>query len=190
MLDSVLLRIAKSVILSAFDNSYNFDKNKLLESFPYLKENGAAFVTLKYDRHLRGCIGSVAAYRSLYEDIVQNAASAAFNDPRFHPLHENELSHISIEVSVLSEPKILEYADFHDLLNKVEPGFDGLIIKHKGRQGTFLPQVWDEIKSPKEFLEHLCVKAGLSPIIYNEHPTIYRYRVEAIEEEFDEILPL
>lgn len=190
MLDSVLLRIAKSSILQEFNNSYLFDKNKLLQEYPFLKKDGASFVTLKFDEHLRGCIGSVVAHRSLLSDIAANAVSAAFHDPRFHQLHENELSHISVEVSVLSEPVLLEYDDFDDLLKKVVPDIDGLILKHDGYQGTFLPQVWEQLPSPKEFLGHLSMKAGLNPSIYAEHPDIYRYRVEAIEGKFDEILEL
>lgn len=190
MLDPILLRVAKSAILRKFDSSYIFDEKNLLEAYPLLKKEGAAFVTLKYDHHLRGCIGSIIAYRSLYEDVINNAVSAAFHDPRFHYLHENELSHIWVEVSVLTEPEILEYEDFNDLLQKVEQGVDGLIIKHDVYQGTFLPQVWEQLKTPKEFLEHLSMKAGLSPSVYDLHPAIYRYHVEAIEEKFDNILPL
>ncbi|MCK9454292.1 MAG: AmmeMemoRadiSam system protein A [Sulfurimonas sp.] len=187
MLDSVLLKIAKNAILEQFNNSYSINKKLLLDKYPFLNEDGATFVTLKHDGHLRGCIGTIVAYRSLYDDVVQNAKAAAFKDPRFNPLYEKELSQINLEVSVLSEPEILEYEDFSDLLTKVEPNVDGLIFKHHRYQGTFLPQVWEQLKSPKEFLEHLSAKAGLSPSAYDEHPLIYRYRVEAIDEEFDKI---
>lgn len=190
MLDSVLLRIAKSSILCEFNSSYTFDKNKLIEDYPFLKKYGASFVTLKSDDHLRGCIGSIIAHRPLLDDVSSNAVSSAFKDPRFHRLNENELSHIFIEVSILSEPKLLEYEDFNDLLKKVEPYIDGLILKHQGYQGTFLPQVWEQLASPKEFLEHLSLKAGLNPSVYAEHPIIYRYRVDAIEGKFDEISKL
>lgn len=187
MLDPVLLRIAKNAIFFKFDQSYVYDENKLLEAYPFLNERAATFVTLEHDHHLRGCIGSVIAHRTLYEDVVKNAVAAAFEDPRFHPLNEKELSHISIEVSLLSEPELLEYDDFRDLLLKVEPFIDGIIFQHKGHHATFLPQVWEQLRSPKEFLEHLCVKAGLSPSVYDEHPVIYRYRVEAIKENLENI---
>lgn len=190
MLDAIVLRIAKSSILRKLNGSYNFDENKILESYPFLKRVGASFVTLKFDGHLRGCIGSIAAYRSLYEDIAHNAVSAAFGDPRFHQLHERELAHITVEVSVLTEPELLEYEDFDDLLKKVVPDIDGLILSHQGSQGTFLPQVWEQLPSPKDFLGHLSMKAGLNPSVYAEHPTIYRYRVDAIEDEFEKILEL
>ncbi|MCK4874869.1 MAG: AmmeMemoRadiSam system protein A [Sulfurimonas sp.] len=190
MLDSVLLRIAKSSILSRLDDSYSFDKESILDEYPFLKKDGAAFVTLKYDNNLRGCIGSIIAHRMLYDDVAYNAMAAAFDDPRFIPLNENELSHLSLEVSVLSEPHILEYKDFDDLCQKITPHVDGLILKHDIYQGTFLPQVWEQLPTPKLFLEHLSMKAGSSLSIYEEHPTIYRYSVDAIEENFDEVLPL
>lgn len=190
MIDSVLLQIAKHAILEEFSSAYEFDKEKLFKKYPFLKIDAATFVTLEYDHNLRGCIGSLVPHRSRFEDVFQNAKSAAFHDPRFHPLSEKELSHINIEVSVLSKPEIIEYKDFDDLLTKVEPELDGLIFKHKGYKGTFLPQVWRELKSPKIFLEHLSMKAGLSPLVYEEHPEIYRYRVQAINEDFENIPPL
>ena len=190
MLDSILLRIAKSAIVDKLDDSYYFDWKKLLDRHPFLNRYGAAFVTLKYNGELRGCIGSITAHRTLLDDIVSNAVSAAFNDPRFQPLHVDEFSHLNIEVSVLSEPTILEYTDFDDLCQKVQPNIDGLILKHQGYHGTFLPQVWQQLPTPKLFLEHLSMKAGADMSIYAQHPTIYRYGVDAIEENFDEVLPL
>lgn len=187
VLDPVLLSIAKNAILLEFDESFSYDKARVLETYPSLKEIAATFVTLEYDHHLRGCIGSIIAHRTLYDDIVKNAVAAAFEDPRFHPLNDGEFPHISIEVSLLSSPELLEYENFTDLLTKVEPFIDGLILRHKGHHGTFLPQVWEQLKSPKEFLEHLCIKAGLSPAVYDEHPLIYRYRVETIKGNFEDI---
>lgn len=190
MLESILLKIAKSAILSKFDDNYVLDEATLLKEYPYLKNDGAVFVTLKYDNDLRGCIGSIIAHRTLFDDLVHNAASAGFSDPRFAPLSAEELSHLRLEVSVLSEPKILEYKDYADLLQKVQPNIDGLILQHGVYQGTFLPQVWEELATPELFLEHLSMKAGANPSIYNEHPTIYRYGVEHIEDSFDAIEPL
>ncbi|MDD5157410.1 AmmeMemoRadiSam system protein A [Sulfurimonas sp.] len=190
MLDAIVLRVAKSAIMGEFDDSYNFDSDSVLKDYPFLSENGAAFVTLKYDNSLRGCIGSVVAHRRLFDDIIYNALSAAFSDPRFRPLSADELSHIGLEVSVLSNPEVLEYDNFYDLVKKVTPKVDGLILKHGVHQGTFLPQVWEQLPTPELFLEHLSLKAGANPSIYAEHPTIYRYRVNAIEKNFDEILSL
>lgn len=190
MLDFILLQIAKSAILNKLEQKYTFDEDKLLQRYQFLKKDGATFVTLKKDGELRGCIGSIIAHRSLLEDVISNAISAGFSDPRFNPLSEDELSHLSIEVSLLSEPHMIEYKNFNDLCEKIQPNIDGLILKHGVYQGTFLPQVWEQLPSPKLFLEHLSQKAGSSISIYEKHPTIYRYRVDAIEENFDEILPL
>ncbi|WP_373000830.1 AmmeMemoRadiSam system protein A [Sulfurimonas sp.] len=187
MVEAILLRIAKSAILSKFDERYNLDEVSLLKEYPYLAKKGAAFVTLKYDDNLRGCIGSIVPHRKLIDDVIHNAISAAFSDPRFKALSVDELSHLNLEVSVLSEPEILEYDDYEDLLRKVQPKIDGLILKHHGYQGTFLPQVWEQLPSAKDFLEHLSFKAGANPSIYKEHPEIYRYGVEHIEEKFDKV---
>lgn len=190
MLDPILLRIAKSSILANFENGRAVDKEYLLREYPFLSERGAAFVTLHYDKDLRGCIGSIVAHTTLLEDIIYNASSAAFRDPRFKSLDIDEFSHLTLEVSVLSEPKSLEYDNFKDLTEKVRPKIDGLILKHGPYQGTFLPQVWDQLPDPNSFLEHLSRKAGSNPTIYNEKPEIYRYQVDAIEDKFDNIEPL
>lgn len=190
MLDAILIQIVKSAILSKFDNKHMIDSEKLLKKYPFLKKDGATFVTLKIDEELRGCIGSIIAHRMLLDDIINNAVSAGFSDPRFNALSEDELPQLTLEVSVLSEPTILEYKNFDDLCEKIQPNVDGLILKHGIYQGTFLPQVWEQLPTPKLFLEHLSMKAGSFLSIYEEHPTIYRYKVDAIEGDFDEILPL
>jgi hypothetical protein len=190
MPDFILLRIAKSSILSNFESSYNFNKEKLLDQYPYLKEQGAVFVTLKYKNQLRGCIGSIIPHRTLLDDIIHNAINAGFSDPRFAPLSQEELEDINIEVSVLTTPEPLEYKDYDDLINKITPNLDGLILKYGANQGTFLPQVWKQLSSKEEFLQHLSFKAGLDPSVYRQNPTIYTYRVNAIEEDFNEILSL
>ena len=190
MLDPILLRIAKSSILSKFDDEIMIEKNKLLSEYKFLNNYGAAFVTLHYDNQLRGCIGSIVAHTSLLEDIIRNASSAAFHDPRFNSLTKDEFSHLNLEVSVLSQPKLLEYNDFNDLSEKIRPNIDGLILKHGANQGTFLPQVWEQLPNPKNFLEHLSMKAGSNPSIYDNHPQIYTYQVEAMEKKFDDIQEL
>ncbi|MDA7817109.1 AmmeMemoRadiSam system protein A [Sulfurimonas sp.] len=190
MLDSILLRIAKSSILSRLDENYSFDESSVTDRYPFLKDEGACFVTLKARGDLRGCIGSVVAHRRLYDDIIANSASAAFKDPRFESLSIDELSYLTLEVSVLSEPTIIEYKDFDDLCSKVKPNIDGLILEHDIYKGTFLPQVWEQLQTPKLFLEHLSLKAGSFLSIYEEHPTIYRYSVDALEGNFDEVLQL
>ncbi len=188
MLDNILLYIAKLAILTQFDETKKLSKNDLTSKYSYLQKQGASFVTLKYDGELRGCIGSIVSHRTLYDDIVHNAIASGFKDPRFKPLHVEELSSLNIEVSVLSEPKLLQYNDFEDLCKKLRPHVDGIILKHDIYQSTFLPQVWEQLQSPKLFLEHLALKAGSSLAIYEVHPEIYIYQVDAIQENFDAIL--
>jgi len=191
MLDRILLRIAKTAILSKFDTSIGIDKEQLIQQYPYLGEYGAAFVTLNKNRSLRGCIGSIIAHQPLIDDIIQNARSAAFSDPRFNPLEADELNEtLSLEVSVLSQPEKIHYSDYEDLKRKVIPHEDGLILRYGNYQGTFLPQVWEELPTPEAFLEHLSYKAGANPTIYTLHPDIYRYKVEHIEDSWNAILPL
>ncbi len=190
MLDHIVLQVAKTSILSRFDNSVSINTTKLLQSHPFLKDDGASFVTLKHNGELRGCIGSIIAHQMLLDDILNNANAAAFEDPRFSPLDEDELSDLTLEVSVLTKPQLIEYDDFDDLKDKIEVDVDGLILKYGSYHGTFLPQVWEQLPFKDEFLNHLSFKAGTDPSIYEEHPDIYKYQVEAIEEDFNEILPL
>ncbi len=191
MLDPVLLRIAKTAILERFDPSYRIDREKLIREYPFLAEPGAAFVTLNKGKNLRGCIGSIIAHQPLIDDIIHNARSAAFSDPRFDPLRPEEIDDsLMLEVSVLTPPQKIEYSDFEDLKRKIVPKKDGLILKYGQYQGTFLPQVWEQLPSVEQFLEHLSYKAGANPTIYSMHPEIYRYRVEHIEEPWNAILPL
>jgi len=190
MLHSILLQIAKNSILSHLGVAYKPDKEKLLHEYPFLAKDGATFVTLHKSGALRGCIGSIVAHQNLLEDLISNAHSAAFRDPRFSPVSVHELAQLHLEVSVLSQPELIDYKNYEDLCTKIEPAKDGLILKHGYYQGTFLPQVWHELPSVESFLEHLSIKAGANPAIYKEHPMIYKYRVDAIEEDFDAILPL
>src|SRR6185436_6796016 len=106
---------------------------------------GATFITLTRDGRLRGCIGSLEAARPLGEDVAQNALAAAFRDPRFAPITAAEWPRCSVEVSLLSQPKPIRFADEADLLGQVKPGEDGLILQCDGRRSTFLPQVWEAI---------------------------------------------
>ncbi|MDY0117543.1 MAG: AmmeMemoRadiSam system protein A [Sulfurimonadaceae bacterium] len=190
MVDPILLSIAKTSLLHRFDGDIFIDEVALYAKYPFVREDGACFVTLHKDKALRGCIGSITPHRSLFHDIYHNAQAAAFHDPRFAPLEEDELEHLTLEVSVLSIPKLLEYSDYEDLVSKIHPNKDGIILRHGRYQGTFLPQVWEQLPTTKEFLQQLSYKAGANPSIYNEHPEIYIYRVSAREEPFHAIQPL
>ncbi|MDD5368661.1 MAG: AmmeMemoRadiSam system protein A [Anaerolineaceae bacterium] len=156
-----------------------------LEEFPpHLREPGATFVTLTEDGELRGCVGALEAYQSLVEDVVEHAAAAAFHDYRFPPLQECELPLIHIEISVLSPPVLLEYTTPDDLMEKLRPGVDGVLLLDGFRRSTFLPQVWQMLPTPDRFMEHLCLKMDAPGDLWRrKHLTVYLYQVESFEEE-------
>jgi len=180
-----IIAMAKSAILVALDQPEDFDLEHALETYPDLKENGAAFITINTEpnEQLRGCIGSLQACRPLYEDIIINAQSAALRDPRFPPLTPEELKHIKIEVSILSEPAVLEYSDITDLKNKVLPFQDGIVLKYNGKQATYLPQVWEQLPRFDDFFSNLCLKANLDSTCLSAHPEILRYSVKKYKEK-------
>ncbi|MCF6201141.1 MAG: AmmeMemoRadiSam system protein A [Hydrogenimonas sp.] len=178
----LLLKIARQAIASAFGLAPEVDKEALKREHPELAKEQATFVTLTIDGKLRGCIGSIIPHRSLLDDLVANAKAAAFDDPRFAPLAQEEFERVGIEVSLLTVPQPLEYKDIEDLRGKIEPGKDGVILQLNGRQATFLPQVWEDLNDFDLFFAHLCVKAGLLQNCLQYHPQIYIYRVEKFKE--------
>jgi len=128
---------------------------------PALKAPGASFVTLTVHGNLRGCIGALEPYQPLVDDVREHAVAAALNDYRFQPVSAGELDEIEIEVSHLTMPVPLNYAGADDLLEKLRPGVDGVILKDGPyRRATFLPQVWEKIPDKAEFLDNLCYKMG------------------------------
>lgn len=128
-----------------------------------LQQPGASFVTLTIAGELRGCIGILEAHQPLVLDVIEHAAAAAVQDPRFPPVQPTELAQIRIEVSYLTPPTPLLYQRPEELLQKLRPGIDGLILKDGWRRATFLPQVWQKLPAPEDFLEHLCYKMGVAP---------------------------
>jgi AmmeMemoRadiSam system protein A len=151
---------------------------------PHLHEQGSSFVTLTIDGQLRGCIGGLEARQSLAEDVRQHAVAAALEDPRFPPVTQDELNGIQIEVSRLTRPRPLEYKDAEDLLSKLRPHVDGVILRDgMYHRGTFLPQVWEKIPDPAEFLNNLCYKIGVSKNLWrNKHLDVLIYQVEEFHE--------
>jgi len=167
-----LLAIARGSIESRFTG-----KENPISAEPWLQQAGATFVTLTRDGALRGCIGSLEAARPLGVDVAQNALGAAFRDPRFPALGAGEWPQCRVEVSLLSSPKPLRFADEADLLAQLRPGEDGLILESGGRRGTFLPQVWQGIPDKRAFLRELAKKAGLADDTRLTRCRISRYRV-------------
>ena len=149
---------------------------------PALERRGATFVTLTVKGELRGCMGSVRAHRSLREDVAANAVAAATRDPRFTPVTPDELKDVRVEVSLLSEPKFLDFSNEEQLLTQVRPGVDGLMLFAGCRSATFLPQVWEKLPDPALFLAGLKQKAGLSPDRPAENLMAATYTVQKWEE--------
>ena len=155
-----------------------------LEDFPpRLRQHGATFVTLKIDNRLRGCVGALEAYQPLIADVRVHALAAALEDFRFPPVSPDELEYISIEVSRLTAPQILDYDEPDDLLNKLRPGIDGVVLRDELRRATFLPQVWEKLPSAVTFLEHLCLKMGASAGLWRKKKLeVLIYQVEEFHE--------
>lgn len=150
---------------------------------PTLRAEGASFVTLTVDSELRGCIGALEPYQSLAEDVREHAAAAALEDYRFPRVQENELAKIAIEVSRLTIPVPLEYSDPDDLLAKLRPGVDGVILRDGFCRATFLPQVWEKIPDKADFLANLCYKMGADPDTWkHKHLEALIYQVEEFHE--------
>jgi AmmeMemoRadiSam system protein A len=176
-----LLTVARKTIEARLFNK-DIPPEKGVENVKYLEKRGT-FVTLTTNGNLRGCIGHIIPQESLIDGIRINAINAAFKDPRFPPLSKGEWDRVKVEISILTEPAPLKYKDADDLLNKLRPGIDGLIIEKGYQSATFLPQVWDQLPAKEEFLGHLCMKAGLSANEWKKGTlTVHTYQVQAFEE--------
>jgi len=178
----ILIKIARMAIAEKLENRFILDRAALIKAHPWLRKDGAVFVTINKRTKLRGCIGSLQAHRDILEDTVSNAVSAAFHDPRFEPLSKEEFAHIEIEISILSEPKLTQYKDIDELRQIIRPNIDGVVLKYGNRRATFLPLVWESLPKFDEFFGYLCQKAGLTIDCLNHHPEIYLYQAQKITE--------
>lgn len=147
-----------------------------------LRRPGAAFVTLKRDGALRGCIGSLEPHRPLLRDVAMNAWAAAFRDPRFPPLDASEYQRIDLHISILGPPRPLVFTTEQDLIARLRPDIDGLIIRQGDRQATFLPAVWESLPEAREFVQQLKLKAGILTPLRGETTSAWRYRTESFGE--------
>lgn len=172
-----LLIIARNAISKRFGH-----EARTIMPHPELAHPAATFVTLMKNNQLRGCIGSLEAYRPLATDVAENACSAAFCDPRFRPLLNDELAQTRIEVSLLRPAEPFEFLDETDAVNCLCPGIDGLILTYGNRRATFLPQVWESLPDPRHFMEQLKLKAGLPADFWDESITLARYGVQKWKE--------
>lgn len=147
-----------------------------------LREHGAAFVTLHKQGQLRGCIGTLEAYRPLVEDVAAHAFDAAFRDPRFPPVSADEFDALHIHIEVLNPAEPISFNSEADLLAQLRPGVDGLILSEGNRRGTFLPTVWESLTTPEEFLANLKLKAGLSADYWTDTLKVERYTTQGFSE--------
>ncbi len=178
--EAAIARLARRAVEYAVREGCSLEVD--LREFPaVLAADAACFVTLKKDGDLRGRIGSLEARQSLAEDIADNAWAATRRDPRFTPIVPSELPRIRVSVSILTPPEPLPFGDEEDLLSRMRPGVDGLILAHARGRGTFLPEVWAELPDPRSFLVHLKRKAGLPPDHSLRGVAVSRYRSHHIE---------
>ena len=168
------LQVANESIRSGLENNNALPVNASDYSAD-LQQQLACFVTLHLRGELRGCIGALEAYQPLINDVSEHAFAAAFRDPRFLPLQENEFKQIEMEISILGTPETIDFKSEHDLLQKIRPEVDGLILENGYNRGTFLPSVWEQLPEKNDFLNHLKMKAGLPSNWWDNNTKISRY---------------
>jgi len=178
-----LIKLARDSISSYFSDSSVEVSDDIKKGFSDVL---GVFVTLNKQGDLRGCIGFPEPVYPLYEGIIKAARSAAFSDPRFPSVSEEEIKDISIEISVLTKPILVEVEKASDYIKEVKVGRDGLIIRSGFGSGLLLPQVATEYKwDSKTFLEQTCVKAGLDRDSWQdiEGVKVYRFQSQVFSEE-------
>ena len=169
----LLVRIARESLTEALGLGVAADYRE-----PWLQEPGASFVTLTRWGKLRGCVGTIRAHRALFDDVWLNARAAAFHDTRFPPLERDEFAHLQVEVSLLSHPEPLPpFIREEEALAALRPGVDGIIFETFSHRSTFLPQVWEQLPDPRDFLSHLKDKAGLPEDFWSPDVRLLRYTV-------------
>jgi len=143
-----------------------------------LQEEKATFVTLKQQGRLRGCVGTVEPFRPLVVDVAHSAFAAAFRDTRFPQLRAKELADLDVYISILSIPEEIQFDSELELLQRIRPGEDGLILEDGYNRGVFLPVMWAHLTTPNRFLEHLKVKAGLPEHHWSDTVKVHRFANE------------
>lgn len=178
----ILLEVARGSITNAVHRLA--PPSLSLSDFPEsLQVDGASFVTLFLENRLRGCIGTLNAYQPLVMDVSEHAVAAALEDYRFRPVVENEIPDLVIEISRLTSPSDISYTQPGELPALLQPGIDGVILRDGTRRATFLPQVWQSLPEPEEFLNHLCQKMGAAPDLWrNKVLHVSVYQVEEFRE--------
>ncbi len=178
-LGTALLQLARSAIVQWLSHAA---PEPAIDVPAALNEPGATFVTLTQQGELRGCMGSLEAWRPLRDDVSDNAVAAALRDPRFAPLSLAELPGIRVEVSLLSSAQAMAPGGEIDTLARLRPGIDGVILQAGQRRATFLPQVWEQLPAPAQFLAQLKRKAGLPVDYWSDQIRLFRYTVRKWHE--------
>ena len=173
----LIIKIAKESILTGLQLGCTH-----LEYPCVFEETGACFVTLKINGELRGCMGSIMPYRSLIKDLYSNAHAAAFSDSRFALLTTDEFKHLQVSVSLLSQPERIDFSSEADLLCKITPHKDGLIIRDGLYEAVFLPSVWDMLPEKLDFLKALKKKAGMNENYSSETMEAFIFQTINISE--------
>lgn len=184
----ILLTLARQSIEAAV-HKRNLPRLNLKAYTPALRENGASFVTLTLGGELRGCIGALEAYQPLVQDVCEHAAAAALEDYRFAQVAPGEIPLLEIEISRLSQAQPLDYNHPQELLERLRPGVDGVILRDGARRATFLPQVWEKVPDARDFLTQLCYKMGAPGILWQQKILqVFTYQVEEFHEhQFPEL---
>ena len=176
-LGDALLLTARAALERAFAGD-----GRVAPGHEALDAPGATFVTLVQHGELRGCIGTLEPCRSLRRDVEENTLAAAFEDPRFTPLLATELSCTRIEVSLLSAAVPIAAASERELLQRLVPGIDGVVLEWRERRSTFLPQVWETLPDPRDFIAALKRKAGFDERFWADDIRVARYTVSKWKE--------
>lgn len=177
-----LLEIARQALLE-FVRSGGQPRVDESNLTPALREPRSCFVTLTRQGQLRGCIGNIQPREPLFRAVMNNACGAAFRDSRFSPVDGKEIPELEIEISVLTEPTPLTFASPQELLPKLRPDVDGVVLKAEGRTATFLPQVWKKIPDAADFMDELARKALLPTSAWRGPDTVVlTYQVESFED--------
>jgi AmmeMemoRadiSam system protein A len=180
----------RKLLLTTARQSISLAVNRLkpqsisIEDYPHsLQQWGASFVTLTKKEILRGCVGTLEAYQPLVEDVREHAIAAAMHDYRFPPVQADEIDDLNIEISRLTSPVRIDYQDPIELVQKLRPGIDGVLLRDGFQRATFLPQVWEKLPGPDDFLSHLCLKMGSSANLWKRKLLeISTYQVEEFHE--------
>jgi len=182
---AALLELAREQLVATASGDADLIDVAESDLAPRLLLPGSAFVSLSRDGELRGCmIDAFEEHEPLYQNILRNTDLAASADERFPPVSPEEVGELRISISVVTPPEPLAFDDPEDLLSRLDPGLDGVILTVNGVMATYLPDVWERFPDPEELLDHLCEKAGLAPDRWREqpYPTIETYRVTRFEE--------